>query len=59
MQGSHVSLDQPGRGDEALCAAELDSGEIDSEHLQPVIGEQAGRRHARAAAEIHDPASRT
>ena len=36
MQRGHVGLHEAGAGDKALCPAKLDSGEINTEHLQPV-----------------------
>ena len=51
----HVSLYEPGRGDEPVSAAELDGREVHAEHLHPVAGQLTGCRYPRSAAQIHDP----
>jgi hypothetical protein len=55
VQRGHVGLHKAGGRDQALSPAKLDSGEINTEHLQPVAGQLAGGRYPRPAAEVNNP----
>src|ERR1035437_10158361 len=55
MQCCHVGLHQAGGWPQPLRAQELEGREVNSDHLQTVIGQLPGRRYSRSAAQIKDP----
>ena len=44
-------------GDKALCPAKLDSGEINTKHLQPIAGQLTGCRYPGPATEVNNTGS--
>lgn len=55
MQRSHVGLHEPSGGDQAPSPVKLDSGEIHTEHLQPMTSQLAGCRYPGPAAKVDNP----
>ena len=55
MQASHIGLNEAGCGHKAPCPLQLDYGEINPEHLQPVFGQLTGGRYPGPAAEVDHP----